>query len=441
MLEELRRNNIIDLSWIAELRDISEGVNTGKWQKTLDASRIMAHLTEVNNRILTAIATYDLAKQEAIDTGLDPSAHIPYAVKMAQRAVSETQFNYSAPNKPRLFQSGGPMGRFSPMVFQFMQWPQHMYAMMIKNIHQSVKGGTQAEKEQARKLLLGLFSTHLAAGGILGAALQPVKWAIGMLMFAFGDDDDTLANAISGESFDRAVTSSVTDLFGSEIGGVLAKGLPTAVGADLSQRMSLGTVYFIDFKSDNAESALGSLALGLGGASVNLTANTWRGLQDIAQGDVVRGIERGSPKILRDVLRTGRYWREGLVNNAGDTVIPGEDLSIGDLFLQSLGIQPSRVSRFYAGQQAIKDAERYYRDRKSDILKDFRTAGTAEERSAVLSRVREFNRNNPALAITRSALIQSVVSRKEREARYRRYGANIDEKAATQFAQEGDPYR
>jgi len=442
MLEELRRNNVIDLSWIAELRDISEGTNTGMWQKTLDASRIMAHLTEVNNRILTAVATYDLAKQEAMDNkSVSPDAHVAYATQMAQQAVSETQFNYSSPNKPRLFQAGGPLGKFSPMVFQFMQWPQHMYALMIKNIHQSVKGGTDAEKAQARKLLLGLFGTHLAAGGILGAALQPVKWAIGLTMFAFGDDDDTFANAVSGESFDRLVTRATVDLFGSEIGGVLAKGLPTAVGADLSARMSLGTVYFIDFKSDNAESALGSLALGLGGASVNLAANTWRGLQDIAQGDLLRGIERGSPKILRDVLRTGRYWNEGLVNNAGDTVIRGDGLGARDLFLQALGVQPYSVSQFYQGQQAIKDTERYYRDRKSDILKAFRTASTPDERAEVLRNVADFNRNNPALAITRSALIQSVTSKYEREARYQRYGANIDEKAATQFAKEGDPYR
>ena len=441
MLEQLRENSVIDLSWIAELRDISEGTDTGRWQKMLDASRVMAHLTEVNNRILTAVATYDLAKQEAIDKGLQPESVIPYAVKTAQQAVSETQFNYSSPNKPRLFQPGGPLGKGGPMIFQFMQWPQHMYAMMIKNMHQAVKGGTDAQKAEARKLLLGLFGTHLAAGGILGAALQPVKWAIGLTMMAFGDEDDTLANAVSGESFDRAVTRATVELFGSEIGGVLAKGLPTAVGADLSQRMSLGTVYFIDFKSDNAESALGSLALGLGGASLNLAANTWRGIQDISRGNIMRGIERGSPKMLRDVLRTGRYWREGLVNNAGDTVIPGEGIGIKDLFLQSMGVQPYQVSQFYQGQQAIKDTERYYRDRKSDILKDFRTASTAEDRAAVLRNVAEFNRKNPALAITRSALIQSVTSKYEREARYRRYGANIDEKAATQFAKEGDPYR
>ena len=106
-----------------------------------------------------------------------------------------------------------------------------------------------------------------------------------------------------------------------------------------------------------------------------------------------------------------------------------------------MGIQPYVVSKFYAGQQAIKDTERYYRERKSDILRSFRTATTNAERQQVLRDVAEFNRNNPAIAITRSALIQSVRGRAEREARFRRYGANIDEKAASQFASEATPYR
>ena len=441
MLEELKQNNVIDLSWIAELRDISEGSDTGMKQKVLDASRVMAHLTEVNNRILTAVATYDLALREARTKGdMSASSEHAYAVSQAQSAVSETQFNYSSQNKPRLFQPGGPLGKFGPAVFQFMQWPQHMYALMIKNFHQSVKGGTPKEKAEARRLLMGLFSTHLAAGGVLGAALQPVKWAFGLLMMAFGEDDDTLKNAVSGETFDRDVTSAFNALFGSEIGGVLTKGLPTAVGADLSQRMSLGTIYYLDFKSDNSESAIGSLVLGLGGASVNLAANMWRGANEFIDGNYIRGIERASPKILRDVIRTGRYWNEGLVNNAGDTVINGEGVGVRDLFLQSLGIQPYTVSQFYQGQQAIKDKERYYRDRKSDILKAFRTAAPGE-RAAILRDVAEFNRNNPAIAITRSSLVQSVTAKAKREARFRRYGANIDERAATQFAGEGTPYR
>ena len=443
MLEKLREMSVIDLSWIAELRDISEGTATTRYQKILDASRIMAHLTEVNNRILTAIATYDLAKQKALSVGIDAKTAHLVGIKEAKLSVSQTQFNYSAPNKPRLFQPGGPMGRFGPAMFQFMQWPQHMYAMMITNFHASVKGADPETRAEARKLLAGLFGTHLIAGGVLGATLQPVKWAFGLLGMMFGDEgEDTLKGAVSGETFDRTTTRWATEWTGSEIGTILAKGLPAFLGADLSQRMSLGTVYFIDFRGNNAESWYGSLMLAFGGASVNLAANFARGAQHIVAGRYQKGIEMASPKILRDIVRTHRYWRQGLVNNAGDTVIDAEGINARDLFLQSMGIQPITVSKYYSGQAAIKDKEIYFRDRKSDILKDFRASvGDPTAMAAVLRDVAEFNRNNPAIWITRSALVQSAYGQKERESRYKRYGANIDEKAATQFAQEADPYR
>lgn len=440
MLEELREMSVIDLSWIAELRDISEGTDTGIRQKVLDASRIMAHLTEVNNRILTAIATYDLAKQKALEVGIDePTAH-RVGIKLAKESTSQTQFNYSSPNKPRLFQKA--LGPLSPVVFQFMQYPQHLYALMISNFYRAVKAGA-IERAEARKLLLGLFGTHMLAGGLLSITLQPVKWAIGAVMMAFGDEgEDTLKGAISGENSDRMMTKLMTEMFGSTIGTMFAKGVPTLVGADLSQRMSLGTVYFLDFRGNNAESALGSLVLGLGGASVNLAANAFRGTQHFIDGNYQKAIESVSPKILRDIIRTQRYWNEGLVNNAGDTVIASEGLSPNDLFLQALGIQPIKISKFYTGQAAIKDKEIYFREKKSDILKDFREAvGNPEAMAAVMRNVAEFNRRNPAIPITRSALVQSAFGQKKREARYRLYGANIDEKAARQFAIEAAPYR
>ena len=442
MLDELKQQGVIDLSWIAELRDISEGIDTGRWQKTLDASRVMAHLTEVNNRILTALATYELEKQKAIDSKVGAQEAHEMGIAQAKLAVSQTQFNYSSPNKPRLFQSGGPLGPAGPMVFQFMQWPQHMYALMIQNFS-LMAGPDPVRRKEARKLLTGLFATHLAAGGILGAALQPVKWAFGLLAMVFGDEgEDTLKGAISGETFDRGTMKLLTDMFGSEIATVFAKGLPTIIGGDLSQRMSIGTVYYLNFRGDNAESAFGSLVLGLGGASVNLVANFGRGVEHFFDGNYLRAIESASPKILRDVVRVTRYWDEGLVNRAGDTVIPSEGLTAWDLALQAIGVQPVVVSKFYGGQSAIKDKEIFFRNRKSDILKAFRKAvGNPTQMAKVLREVARFNRNNPAIWISRSALVQSVVGKVEREARYKRYGANIDEKAAAVFAEEAYPYR
>ena len=337
MLNNLKRESIIDLSFVAELRDIAEGQNTSMTQRVLDASRIMSHLTEVNNRILTAIAAYDLYRNKGMST--------TEAEGFAKQAVSLTQFNYSSGNTPRLFQAQGPLGQAGPLVFQFMKYPQHMYALLIDNFRRAVNSGGM-DRKIAIKTLAGVFATHLAAGGLMGAMIQPIKWAMGLALAAFGDDDEpyTVANALSGETFDRLVRKATADMFGTEAGEIISGGLPRAVGVDVSNRMSLGTLYFIDLKSDTAESTLGSLVSAFGGPLVNLGLGWWRGAQYFEQGQVGKAMEAFLPKGAKDVLRAIRYSNEGLTDATGKEILGASQLSPSQLFLQSMGFQPLTIA-------------------------------------------------------------------------------------------------
>src|SRR5690606_10719999 len=126
-------------------------------------------------------------------------------------------FNYSSGNAPRLFSYRGPLGQAGPLVFQFMKYPQHIYALLIDNFRRLVSAD-RMERSVARKTLLGLGLTHMVAGGVVGVMLQPIKWAVGLIMSAFGDEDEpyTVANALSGETFDRLVREYAAELFGTD---------------------------------------------------------------------------------------------------------------------------------------------------------------------------------------------------------------------------------
>jgi hypothetical protein len=447
MIEQLRNVSIIDLSWIAELRDISEGRDTGKWQKTIDATRVMGHLTEVNNRILTAIAAYDLAYQDQVGKGLNHDDAHAAAVDFAKQATSTTHFDYSAGNKPLLFQPSGPLGRISPLVFQFLQWPQHMYAMLISNMAAMVNGGT-IDRMTAAKTIAGLLGTHIAVGGLIGAALQPIKWAVGAALYAFGDDEDpnTMQTVVSGEAFDRWMREAATDALGRKLGHALSSGLPAAfLGADLSSRMSMGTVYFLDLKTDTAESAVGSLAAGLGGPWINIGMGAARGLPMMARGlfqgtgEFQRGMEYFLPKAFKDISKMTRYANEGLLNNAGDTVIQSDGISGWQLFLQTLGFRPSEIADFYSRQALIKDTERFGTERRSSLLKRFRIATSVEQRNRVMQEISAFNQVFPAAIITRSSLLRAIKGKLEREASYRTHGASLRGRAII-HAREGKFY-
>lgn len=432
LINDLRDINIIDINVLTELRQIADGVEGKLGTKILDASRILAHITEVNNRVVTAIAAYNLEMNKSGDKEA--------AKKYAADMISQTQFNYSSENKPPLFQPGGPLKWAAPLMFQFMQWPQHMYALLIRNVHGAVKGESKEARRVALKSLTGLLATHAAVGGVTGMALQPIKWAFGMLMFAFGDDDEpyTFANAINGRTFDNLIQEVATEALGPTLGRAVGSGLPTLLGTDLSARMSMGTLYFVDLRGDTAESILGSLVASFGGATLNQAMNWGNALGKMADGEIYRGAEQAMPKILRDVMRAGRYYNEGLVNNAGDTVIPTEDLSFAEVFLQGIGFSPDEVSRHYQGQAAIKGAQGYARDRRESLVREFVEEGN---RSDILREVQEFNRAYPSLRISRSTLIRAARSQIERESRYGRYGANIDDKEARDFKDYGKPYR
>ena len=442
MLESLREHNVMDLSWIAELRDISEGIDTTLKQKVLDGSRVMAHLTEVNNRIFTGIAAYDLRYEEILARkgGTHELAH-KEGIAFAEEAVAETHFDYSAGNKPLLFQPKGPFRSFAPLVFQFMQYPQHIYAMMVSNMVSAVGRG-HIDKKVARDTLLGVLGMNVAFAGIGGVMLQPLKWMFGLTMLAFGDDDDTttIANAMSGERFDRAMRKVSADLLGDRLGQAVSRGIPAAMGLDLSDRLSFGTIYFLNLRTDTAQSTIGSVVTGLGGPWLTIGSNVAKGIGRVADGQYLRGVEMMSPKIIRDILRMTRYANEGVVNNAGDTMLDAEGLNPLQLFFQSIGFTPAEVSEMYSRQSLIKDIERFGTDRRSSLLRHFRTADSIEDRQAVMREMREFNKAFPHAAITRSSIIRAMRGKREREQAHTRYGANIRGRARI-LGQEGEHYR
>jgi len=418
MLTELKRESIIDLSFVAELRDIAQGEGKNWWDKTMDATRIMAHLTEVNNRIMTAIAAYDIALQGNLSN--------KDAVDFAKRAVAETQFDYSSGNKPRLF--SGNDAWWKPMVFQFMQYVQHMYVMFFRHA-KMWWSGTEQQKRIGRRVVLGMLATHLAAGGLVGVSAQPIKWALGlaMLLFGAGDDEDrTFKNFASGEYYDRQIAAAVSGLMGTNIASEAVRaGLPRLAGMDLSARMAFLQMYMIDLNPKNAETLFGSLALSFGGPAFGLAGNAYEGTKLLLEGDTDKGVEKLLPKMGRDAIKALRYSQEGMVDYSGKTIMNADQLSPWDLFLQSMGFTPGTVSERYDRNREAKDRSTYLSQTKADIMAAYRKADSTGEIDSVMERWSEWNQKNPRDRITRSELLRSKQAMRKSERNIQLYGADL----------------
>ena len=229
MIQHLRNNNLIDLSMATELADISKGKSTGLAARVLDAGRTMLHIAEVNNRVMTAIAAREL--------GLKQGMTEAQAVDHAADAINVTHNDYSYGNTPRHFmaQSKGLLGGARPLMFQFMKYPQQVYGMMISSGLAALKGKTAAERQVGLKTLSGVLLTHMLAAGAIGASIQPMKWALGGLMagasaLGMTDQPYTVASALSGDTYDHMLRGVANELFGTELGEIISKGLPAAAG-------------------------------------------------------------------------------------------------------------------------------------------------------------------------------------------------------------------
>jgi len=435
MLTTLKRESIIDLSFIAELRNIAEGQDKTAWDRVMDASRVMAHLTEVNNRIMTAIAAYNVAVQQHRATVAAGKVRMTEqqihneATDFAKRAVAETQFDYSAANKPRLFSSSDAW--WKPLVFQFMQYIQHMYVLFVR--HAAMWWNAPRESNEAkvgRRVVLGLLGTHLAAGGMLGVTPQLAKWGIGLALMAFGAGDDADKNFkhwASGDYYDNVMSDAIAWLVGNgKAGEALRAGLPRLAGFDLSNRLAFLQTYMVDLDTKNADTLYGSLVTSFGGPMFGIAGNAFMAAQLALEGDADKAIEKLAPKMGRDAVRAVRYWREGLVDNSGKTIVGADKMSPWEIFLTSMGFQPSQISETYARNTRARESEGYVAQRKAEISKAYRKARSTGEMSSVMADLREHNRQhpNPKDRISMSQLIRSARQMQKAERNVQRYGVD-----------------
>lgn len=415
MIDFLGAQGLIDLSFALDLRGgasrMQEEVAVGRsnWFGQLkEYSRILPHLVEIQNRFVTSIAAYELHMEKlARDRGvpvdkLNEADHTA-AVKIAEDAVAETQFDYTASNKPRIMNPKN----FEAMrlIMMFKQHPQHVYAMLIKYV--SMAAGTDPEaRSEARKAMLMLFGSHMFFAGALGAMWEPVKWGIGATLAVFGDDED--------EDFDTLFRNTMADWFGQGAGEIISRGAPRAVGIDLSGRLGLGNMLFFDTPEASSRGVYGFIGEQVMGPVGGIGVGAVDAIDAFHRGDYFRALEKMSPKGLRDVLRAGRYGTEGMLDRYGNTIKSTKELGYAALFWQSVGLAPAAAAEAYEQRGAALGFERRVDARRSLLLERYARADRTGKRE-IWKEIREFNREHPAWRVTADTLKRSRKARARRE--------------------------
>jgi len=361
---------------------------------------IMRH-SEMTNRRVSILGTLRINRQDG--------QGFMAALRDAEDTTLRTQFDYSRANKAPWLTND-----WMKVFTQIQSFRFYSMGFMLTEFNKAFTSNkvSPAERAEARRVLgYMMVTTSMYAGAIgtpLGAALVAATNAI------MGDDD---------EPFDAAHEA---DLFFRELGPAgetfsrlaLQKGVPGALGVDISRRTELASV----FKSsvfDAPEGVTGNrymewLAAQLLGPSWSNVTNLVRAGEALGEGDMVEANIRILPAAFRDWARLYDVATNG-VRGGGDMMLMTPDqLKPSDYIIMAAGLQPTRLNEMREADRAILNRNTVLSQRRSKIVRQVERALEDNNDRALdeaLEELYAFNEAQPVFAIGKSDILSAARGR------------------------------
>jgi hypothetical protein len=371
LVKGLGVNDNIDFSKApADVRDmLNKLVGMGKIDISMDANeratadekgifaKVMYKMQGVNNRIesvnrsVAAIAAYRgyLARYGNNNTEA--------ATQYAAQVVSDTHGSYDGFNTPRIL--AGNIGR---VVGQFRRFQIIQLSMLARLMHNAFKGASADEKMVARKAL-GFITAQMAVVG--GAMAVPFVSQIAWMMSKiFGDPDEP-------DNFEFKLRRLIDNKVVSDL---LLRGVPAALGVDVSDKLGMGRVASIlPFSQGDLTSRSGAekILVAAMGPSASMSMKFADAFGMILKGDYYKGLEMAMPNGFANVMKAGRFTTEGITMRNGDLVLKPEDFSVVDTAFQAVGLPTNTVTDRQFTQQVKAEYDKFYAQRSTDIKGDY----------------------------------------------------------------------
>jgi len=344
-------------------------------------SSFMFHHSERFNRETTLTAAYMLeVNKMRREKGQLTDADYE---KAAQEAIDTTEFTLgatAAAGRPIVAQKG-----IGNILFLFKRFAISKYYMMAKLAQESA-AGNKAAQAATRNFLI---STGIFAG--LGG--MPLMGGIGAMYNLFAEDDE--------DDFEAATRK----LVGEGIYGGLANEI---LGVDLANRISMNSLLYRAPLIDKDQSNLWTLIEQLGGPVIGVGLSIERGMKDIYEGEVQRGIEAMAPAAVRNGLKSFRFATEGAETRRGDPVT--EDINPYNVVMQGLGFAPQGYIQQLEVNKNVRRREDAVNSRRTKLLRRRNMAireGDIDELEKVERLIDEYNASLPQDADTRKKRITS----------------------------------
>lgn len=352
MLAHLRDTGRIDIT-IAQ--DLGDKINPGRFDDTAFGA-VMRKVwavpakVEMVNRVVSALAAYRLAQGKH----KNPTEY-------ASEVIDRTHGNYAASNAPRVFNSSGA----AKLILQFRKFQLIQASLLARLVHDSFKNADPKEKAIARKALTFILAHHAVMAGAMGL---PAANLVGMVLSAIAGDDDEPKDA------ERMLREWIGD---EDVANLLLKGIPAALGVDVSGKVGMGNVFaLLPFGDIDLLSRKGveSTVVDSLGSAVSLAARVGEGIGQMVKGEYYKGLETAMPKGIKDAMTAYRIATEGVTKKNNDVVIRPDEIHLGDVMFQALGLPTTKLTERQRREGDVIEMEKYYRERTGDMKRAYAKA-------------------------------------------------------------------
>jgi hypothetical protein len=332
-------------------------------------SSFMFHHSERFNRETTLVSAYMLEVQKLQkEKGQLSDADYEQA---AQSAIDDTEFSLgatAAAGRPIVAQTGR-----GNVIFLFKRFAISKYYMMLKLAQEAAKGDKAARA--------GLRNFLVMTGLLSGLGGMPLMGTFGALFNMLRDDDE--------DDFE----SELRKLVGEGIYGGLANEI---LGIDVANRISMNSLLYRAPIVEKDQSALWTLAEQLGGPVLGVGLQWERGIKDIYNGEVYRGVESILPAAARNGMKSFRFATEGATTRRGDPIT--EDINPYNVAMQLAGFAPQGYVQALEFNKNNRRRQEAVNSRRTKLLRRrnmaMREGDTAEVRR-IDKKIREFNKGLP----------------------------------------------
>lgn len=413
------------------LGQIAEDRAGSKLDTALKYSSAIGLYTETFSRLTTALAARDLQGGSSLET-----------VKYAQQVVSDSMFDYQNWNTARKLGKKGFLGPVTPIVTQFMsysvQLTEKLYSEVIAAAGRPRAGETAAQTKQraveARRFLVGHLAAVTTLAGTMGLPFATVFAAvIERLVDAFDDDEEPFDATAAYRNF-------VSDVFGQQVGEVIARGLPRALGFDISARTGEQNLLpFSEFIADRRpwKEAMETYASRSLGAVPSMLSNVITGGGKLADGDLIGGMKDMLPVAFKGPIEVYRMTGDGYVDSRGNK-LPLSPTASSYLW-QLLGFNPAEKAE-YSEARADQASRRGEVNRRAQALRQniikAMIEGDNERAAELVADAQQFDADNPAFAVIPSltgSIQRQMQARARAAALNTPIGVGIDDIAGQQL--------